>query len=95
MDPADVGGGVTLDYVYKGRMNCEPTWAPNGRCGAEGKPAPQHFWGFEERDDCTKYYKIQDRIWPRSSFVLICSGALVQIVMSFAMMYYCGRHLEM
>jgi len=78
-------GTIDLNYIYVGRKNCEPTW---GGCGDHSANRPQGFWGFDDRDDCMKFYMDQDKIWPKTSTGLIATGALVQIVFSFLFMYY-------
>ena len=74
-----------LEFSGPYKRNCEARWKP---CGDHSKNDAQSFWGFDDREDCMKYYMKQNKIWPTTSTSLIACSAMMQIVFSFFLMYY-------
>ena len=87
LDDQNINDVVSVAIEFGGpyKRNCEDYWHD---CGDKSKSTAQTFWGFDDRDDCMKYYKKMGKIWPLTSTGLIMTGAVGQATFSFLHMYY-------
>lgn len=87
LDDQNINDVVSVAIEFGGpyKRNCEDYWHD---CGDKSKSTAQTFWGFDDRDDCMKYYKKMGKIWPLTSTGLIMTGAVGQAIFSFLHMYY-------
>mmetsp|Transcript_19688 Transcript_19688/g.61958 ORF Transcript_19688/g.61958 Transcript_19688/m.61958 type:complete len:225 (-) Transcript_19688:156-830(-) len=65
--------------VDRGRMNCEAKLENDCRSGSP-------YWGFNDRDDCLKFYTQRKKIQPRISSGLILGGGVLQFAFAILML---------